>query len=95
MKSEAKLQTKILQFLRMNNRFVIKTQGGTPGTPIGTPDIITIDKNGKFMGLEIKRPDGLGKLSPEQKYNADKIIENNGRWYKIDSFERFMEVWND
>ena len=42
MKEEAKLQTKIIKFLRHEGRFVIKTQGGTPGTDTGTHDVITI-----------------------------------------------------
>lgn len=94
MKSEAKLQTRVLQFLRKQERFVMKTQGGAPGTPIGTPDIITIDNDGHFLGLEMKRPDGQGTVSPEQKYNGNKIIDNKGRWYVIDSWEKFQEVWD-
>lgn len=70
----------------------MKTQGGAPGTPIGTPDIITIDDHGRFLGLEIKRPDGHGTVSPEQKYNGNKIKNNHGRWYVIDSWEKFEEV---
>lgn len=92
MKSEAKLQNKIIQTLKMQDRFVMKTQGGAPGTPIGTPDIITIDDQGRFLGLEIKRPDGHGTVSPEQKYNGNKIKVGGGRWYVIDSWEKFEEV---
>lgn len=95
MKSEAKLQTKILQFLRKQGTFVMKTQGGAMGTPIGTPDVITIDQQGKFLGLEIKRPDGLGIVSPEQKYNGQKIQATNGRWYVINNWEQFLEVWDE
>lgn len=95
MKSEARLQTKIINYLKSAGTFVIKTQGGVSGTPIGSPDIITIDKFGYFLGLEIKRPDGKGIVSPEQKYNGEKIKKFNGRWYVIDSWEKFNEVWHD
>lgn len=71
----------------------MKTQGGALGTPIGTPDVITIDQQGNFLGLEIKRPDGLGRVSPEQKYNGQKIIDNHGRWYVINNWKEFKEVW--
>lgn len=94
MKTEAKLQARIISYLRSENRFVVKTQGGSPGTPIGTPDVITIMPNGQFIGLEIKRPDGKGVVSPEQKTNGRKIICNGGAWFVIDSWERFLEVWN-
>lgn len=93
MKSEARLQTKIIQFLKDNGRFVIKTQGGTPGTSIGTPDVITIAPDGTFLGLEIKRPDGNGKVSVEQRAIGSKIIDNNGYWCVIDSWEMFMGAW--
>lgn len=73
----------------------MKTQAGAMGTPIGTPDVITIDQQGKFLGLEIKRPDGLGIVSPEQKYNGQKIQANNGRWYVINKWEDFLEVWDE
>lgn len=95
MKAEAKLQTAIIKFLRSEGRFVNKTQGGTPGTDIGTPDIITIDTSGRFLGLEIKRPDGLGKVSVEQKVVGKQIIRNGGRWEVIDSWEKFEEAWQD
>lgn len=94
MKSEAKLQALIISYLREHNLFVIKTQGGSPGTPIGTPDVITISRKGQFVGLEIKRPDGKGVVSPEQKAIGAKIIQNGGKWFVIDSWEMFKEVWN-
>lgn len=94
MKSEAKLQTKVIKYLKDNERFVIKTQGGTPGTPNGTPDVITINRQGMLLGLEFKRPDGKGVVSPEQKAMGAKIRNNNALWYVIDSWEAFEEVWN-
>lgn len=94
MKSEAKLQSKVIQFLKSEGRFVIKTQGGSPGTAIGTPDVITIDREGKFLGLEFKRPDGKGRVSPEQKAIGYRIVDNRGHWFVIDSWEKFEEVWS-
>lgn len=95
MKEEAKLQSAIIRQLRADGRFVNKTQGGMPGTDIGTPDIITIDKNGRFLGLEIKRPDGKGVVSVEQKAVGKQIMRNGGRWEVIASFEDFERAWKD
>ncbi|KAA8327818.1 VRR-NUC domain-containing protein [Leuconostoc carnosum] len=95
MGQEARLQSAITKFLRSKDRFVNKTQGGNPGTDTGTPDIITIDLGGRLLGLEIKRPDGHGIVSPEQKAIGKQIIRNGGRWEVIDSFEKFEEAWQD
>lgn len=94
MKEEAKLQSAIIRQLRADGRFVNKTQSG-PGTDTGTPDIITIDKNGRFLGLEIKRPDGKGVVSVEQKAVGKQIMRNGGRWEVIASFEDFERAWKD
>ncbi|TWW10176.1 hypothetical protein LABALGLTS371_15850 [Dellaglioa algida] len=95
MKEEAKLQAKITQFLRRNDRFIIKTQGGSPGTSTGTPDILTTYRDGRLLGLEIKRPDGKGVVSPEQKAVGQQIQRNSGLWYVISSWEEFEGVWQD
>lgn len=94
MLQEARLQTAITRFLRSDDRFVNKTQSG-PGTDTGTPDIITVDLSGRLLGLEIKRPDGGGVVSPEQQAIGKQIIRNGGRWEVIDSWEKFEEVWRD
>lgn len=94
MGAEARLQYRIIKRLKEEHHFVIKTQGGALGTPIGTPDIVTIGANGRFVGLEIKRPDGKGVVSPEQKFTGRQIRDNQGCWFVIDSWERFMEVYD-
>jgi hypothetical protein len=95
MKSEAKLQSRIIKYLRQRGRLVIKTQGGSPGTPIGTPDVITLTSRGQFLGLEIKRPDGKGIISPEQKAVGKVITKNGGEWFVVDSWDKFKEVIKD
>ncbi|MDD9139167.1 VRR-NUC domain-containing protein [Fructobacillus sp. CRL 2054] len=94
MKPEQRLQSQITAYLRQNDHFINKTQAG-PGTDIGTPDIITIDKHGRFLGLEIKRPDGKGTVSVEQKAVGNQIKRNGGRWEVIDSMTKFLEVMTD
>lgn len=100
---ESALQNKITSYLKKQNRFYIKTQGGMAGVQIGTPDIITIDDNGTLVGLELKRPDHKGSygVTIEQKHQGEKIKQFNGRWYVIDSFtqlidlELFEKEWSD
>ena len=91
---ESALQNKITSYLKKQNRFYIKTQGGQSGTQTGTPDIITIDDNGTLVGLELKRPDHKGSygVTIEQKHQGEKIKAFNGRWYAIKSFTEFLEV---
>jgi hypothetical protein len=92
---EARLQEKITSYLSNHDVFYTKTQGGTPGTATGTPDIITIDKHGRYFGLEIKRPDGKGVVSVEQKAVGKQIMRNGGRWEVVASFEDFERAWKD
>ena len=91
---ESSLQSKITRYLKNQNRFYIKTSGGTSGTAIGTPDIITIDDNGVLVGLELKRPDHKGSygVTIEQKHQGEKIENFNGCWYVIDSFTKFIDL---
>lgn len=91
---ESSLQNKITSYLKKQNRFYIKTQGGSAGTQTGTPDIITIDDNGRLVGLELKRPDHKGSygITIEQKYQGEKIKFFKGRWYVIDSFTKFIDL---
>lgn len=88
---ESALQNKITRYLKSQNRFYTKSQGGVSGTQNGTPDIITIDDNGVLVGLELKRPDKIGSygVTNEQLYQGRKIKKFNGRWYKIDSWKSF------
>jgi len=91
--SEQGFQSKVIKELRKREKFVLKTQSGR-GVPIGTPDIITIDKDGLLVGLEMKDPDPKNKYraTPEQQYQGAKIRANGGRWYVVDSYERWVEV---
>lgn len=91
---ESALQNKITKTLKKQNRFYVKTQGGIPGTQLGTPDIITIGNSGVLIGLEIKRPDGKGNydVTPEQIYQGKKITKFHGLWFKIDNFYNYLKI---
>lgn len=49
---EAKLQTKIIKFLKENNAYVVKTKPG-PGTPVGAPDVLALF-NTEWLAIEVK-----------------------------------------
>lgn len=50
---ETKLQTKIIQWLRANGVYVLKTRV-LPGVPVGCPDIIGLYRD-KWLAIEVKR----------------------------------------
>jgi len=91
---ESALQNKITSYLKKQNRFYIKTQGGMAGTQVGTPDIVTLNNEGKFVGLELKRDDNVGSygVTLEQRHQGDKIKSFNGGWHAINSFTEFLEL---
>lgn len=76
--SEKEIQNKIIKDLKDRGYWVMKTQGGVAGTPIGAPDIIACYK-GEFLGIEVKKIGG--KVSESQLIQATKIGSNDGNIY--------------
>lgn len=72
--SEKNIQNKIIKDLKAKGYWVMKTQGGVAGTPIGTPDIIACDPTGKFLAIEVKKIGG--KISDEQIFQTQKLSSN-------------------
>lgn len=59
---EKTITNQIIAWLKGNGYvFVIKTHGSAYQSA-GLPDIVTIGRNGRFVGLEVKRP-GIGRLT--------------------------------
>lgn len=58
-------------------------------TPRGIPDIICLHE-GKFIGLEVKRPEA--KLRPEQAEFGTKMVINGGFYYVVHSIEDVMSI---
>lgn len=77
--SEKAIQNKIIKDLKDRGYWVMKTQGGVAGTPIGAPDIIACGENGKFTAIEVKKIGG--KLSEEQVNQLKKISNSGGSVY--------------
>ena len=57
-------------------KFIYKTHGSAYQTA-GLPDIVVIDRNGRFVGLECKRP-MVGRLTMLQASVLNKIAESGG-----------------
>ena len=57
----------------------------------GVPDFL-ICKNGKFVGIELKRPDGKGIVSEVQKAQIDRIRKAGGVAEVIDNFNDFLAL---
>lgn len=53
-------------------------------TPKGIPDIIVIH-NGKFIGLEVKRP--KAKLRPDQAIFKGNVEDNGGYYHEVHSVD--------
>jgi Holliday junction resolvase len=70
--SESKLQAKILQWLKAEGHYAIKTIVCNKN---GVPDILGCTKTGRFFAIEVKY--GANKTSALQEWNI-KCITNNG-----------------
>lgn len=67
---EAKLQAKIIKFLKEKGAYVIKTKPG-PGTPVGCPDIIFLYE-GAWGAIECKSS-ASAPYQPGQKPTLERL----------------------
>jgi Holliday junction resolvase len=81
MAKESQIQKKILDFLIINDFYVIKTVMATRN---GVPDIISC-KNGKFVAFEVKNE--KGRVSKLQEYNIGKIKAAGGEAFVVRSLD--------
>lgn len=75
---------------REGYRFVYKTHGAAYQVS-GLPDIVVIDRAGRFVGLECKRPAG-GKLSGMQAVVLNRIAEAGGYAEIVTGEEEAMDA---
>lgn len=74
---EKVIVSQIISFLKdAGYKFIYKTHGSAYQTA-GLPDIVLIDRNGRFVGLECKRP-GVGRLTQLQASFLNRIAEAGG-----------------
>lgn len=89
MKQETRLQRKIQEALKEEfgaDIWVVKFHGN-PFVPVGVPDLI-ICYLGKFIALEVKRPETVSDVSPMQAKTIKKIIRANGHATVVTSAEQ-------
>lgn len=87
MKSEKQVQTEILEWLRSQGYYVIKT---IRSNDTGIPDIIGC-ADGLFFAIEVKREDlGYEDATPKQKLHIRKILEAGGIAFVASSLEEVI-----
>ena len=74
MKSEQAIQSDILKYLKSVGAYTIKVSAATK---VGIPDIICCYK-GRFIAIEVKRPEAKTNVSPLQVANITMIINAQG-----------------
>ena len=77
MARETKTTKKIGDAIKKHDRFYANVKGSSYGSTNGMFDIITIDKEGHFLGIEAKS--STGKPYPTQLRRCREAIENKGR----------------
>ncbi|MBR2697821.1 MAG: VRR-NUC domain-containing protein [Clostridia bacterium] len=70
--------------------FVCKTHGSAYQIS-GLPDLLVIGRSGRFVGLEVKRPE-IGRLTPIQAATLDRITEAGGYAAVVTSVEEAMDA---
>lgn len=75
---EAKLQSKIIKWLKEQGAYVIKTRPG-PGTPVGCPDVIFL-KGENWGAIEVKAS-AKAPFRVGQRETLDHLVKNNPHVY--------------
>lgn len=86
---EKDLQTKILDFLKDNKHFAVKT---IVSNKSGIPDILACI-NGKFVGIEVK--DTNKQPTRIQLYKLQGIRKSGGHSTWVDNFEDFKKFYSE
>jgi VRR-NUC domain len=103
---EYELQKQIADYLRLKHVLFCASAGGmrtsiptaikmkNSGYQKGFPDLFIYEPRGEFYGLalEVKRPDGKGVVSTEQKEWVEYLNSRNYRAYVIDNFYKAVEI---
>jgi Holliday junction resolvase len=76
---ESKLQAEVVQWLKAQGVYVIKTRPG-PGTPVGCPDIIGLYHD-LWLAIEVKRS-ADAPFQPGQQHTL-KILRQTNPWVYV------------
>ena len=98
-KEEADIQSKILDFLEEKGFMVVKFHNGSHKvrggfirarkTSVGIPDIIGMTPNGRFIGVEVKKPGGVA--TKEQKAKVAQINASGGVAVIVESLGELIQ----
>lgn len=90
---EKTLENKIKEHLKKNGHFHFKFFANAM-TKTGVPDIIACI-HGKFVGIEVKNPNGKGVISPLQQLTCDEINKQGGKAIIVDSFDKYLKFYEE
>ena len=90
-KPESRLQKKILKAVKDNfpGCFLFKTHGG-PYQKAGIPDLVG-SINGVFVGIEVKNPEDLEKVTKLQEITIGEINKSGGIAFVSSSVEHTLD----
>ena len=88
-KSESELQSDMIEYLKSKGIYHININPGK-FMRAGIPDLICCIQ-GLFVAIEVKRPDGKGKLDKLQEINIEQIKESGGIAVVMDNYIEFTK----
>lgn len=91
--NEKSLENKIKKHLGSHGHYFVKVHGSL-FQRVGIPDIIACI-NGKFIGIEVKNPNGKGHVSKVQEFNLDLIQKSGGYTLLTDNFSDYLDFYNE
>ena len=88
--SESKLQAKCVKLAKANNVLVYKVNAEKHK---GFPDLLLVfPTTGKSVFVEMKNPNGKGKLSKLQEREIEKLRKQGASAYVCESYSRFLSI---
>lgn len=93
MAGEGKLQKQIIEFLTPMRDVYFFNKWGNGVEEGGIPDLIMCVK-GRFVGLELKNPNGSNDVDPRQAIHIKKIQRAGGYSTRVRSFQHFIKIFN-
>lgn len=86
--TEQIIQNKMIRYLEARGHYVVKV---IQANKSGIPDLL-VCINGRFVGLEVKKPNTIQNTSKLQVYNLTKINESGGRGYVVSSLRDLEKI---
>lgn len=87
--TEKQLENKMKKYLSSKNIYHFKVHGNG-FMRSGIPDLICCI-NGRFVAIEIKRPDGKGKVSKLQEIEIYRIKKSDGIAVIMNNYDQFVK----